>query len=243
MGRLSLTLLIAAVCLSGVTLFSLVAARTLERTEAGLAEARFGFVLSRVDSAIERSVALGFPLANLPQADAVLQEARVRAPAIRAADIVSETGVTLFSTDRAALGEPMPVLWQNAIDDMRGDVFRANARGSVSLGRTIENDFGLTRGYAVVIVERGALPAPLSRAANLVPAAAPYALAAAVAGAILAALLLIAAARLRFAELSTRPDPRRPVDRANARALATTDTVNARLETAITRMQELDAAV
>ncbi|MEO1105454.1 MAG: hypothetical protein AAFW98_17250, partial [Pseudomonadota bacterium] len=173
MGPVSRTAIFAAIVLVGLAGYALIAARSMEQAQAALSDAQLRFVMSRAAEAIERNMRLGLPLAELQQAAPILENTLTRAPSILAADAFSADGTTLFSTDRGAVGEPVPPLWRAAIAERRGETFEAIALGHVTLGQPIRNDFGQIEGWAAIIVDRHATAAPLSRASQFLIAAAP----------------------------------------------------------------------
>ncbi|ORE93030.1 hypothetical protein ATO13_14650 [Stappia sp. 22II-S9-Z10] len=161
--------------------FLLVSARVVERADAGLSAAELEFLLSGITRTVELNLQLGLPLAELQQVDTILESAVASAPDVLAADVISLTGVTLFSTDRGAVGEPVPPAWADAAATSRG-MWRASERETVTFGEPLSNDFGQREGWVAIIVDAERLAPPLSRMGTLISGAALVLVAVAAAG-------------------------------------------------------------
>lgn len=168
-GSLFLCALIPILALAG---FVVVAARVIERSDAALGAGGLQFLLSGVARTVELNLQLGLPLNELQHLDAILENAVASTPDVLAADVIGQAGVTLFSTDRGAVGEPVPRAWADAIADARGG-WRARERETVTFGQPITNDFGQFEGWVAIIVDADRLAPPLSRTQNLFVSAAP----------------------------------------------------------------------
>ncbi|UOM32909.1 PDC sensor domain-containing protein [Acuticoccus sp. I52.16.1] len=172
MGRTSGFFLCALVPILALAGFVVVAARVIERSDAALGAAGLQFLLSGAARTVELNLQLGLPLVELQQVDTILENAVASTPDVLAADVIGRNGVTLFSTDRGAVGEPVPRAWAAAMADGRG-AWKARERETVTLGQPIMNDFGQLEGWVAIIVDADRLTPPLSRTQGLFVAAAP----------------------------------------------------------------------
>ncbi|MEM8854737.1 MAG: hypothetical protein AAGD34_13630 [Pseudomonadota bacterium] len=164
MRGISRTIVFVIAAIVAMVGFAAVAARVVERGEEALAEARLGVVLTKADETIERGLQLGLPLSELQQVEPVLDRAIATSDDILAVDVFSQTGVTVFSTDRGAVGQPVPQAWTNAIAEHRNRLpWRASERETETIGTDATNDFGQTEGWVALILARDALTSPLSR--------------------------------------------------------------------------------
>lgn len=160
-GRTIVFVIAAIVAMLG---FAAVGARVVERGEEALAEARLGVILTKADETIERGLQLGLPLSELQQVEPVLDRAIATSDDILAVDVFSQTGITVFSTDRGAVGQPVPEAWTNAIAEHRNRLpWRASERETETIGTAATNDFHQTEGWVALILSRDALTSPLSR--------------------------------------------------------------------------------
>lgn len=250
MGRIASTIVVALAVVLGLTGFVLVAARLLEQSESAIAEAQFDFVLARADEAVERSLQLGLPLTELEQTVPVLERILLRASAVEAADVFSVTGTTLFSTDRGAVGEPIPRHWHAAIEESHGESWTATGPSRLTIGRAISNDFGQVEGWAAIIIDRDAVAPPLSLFGRMLRASAGVIALVAALAAVLVAFDRLGLSRgragLEDAVLEADPDriaTRAPFSVLTLRAVERARRTDALLAEAKLKMQALDAEV
>ena len=144
MGRTSGLFLCALVPVLAIVAFVILAARVVERSDAALGTAGLEFLLSGIDRTVELNLQLGLPLTELQQIDTILENAVAATPDVLAADVITQAGVTLFSTDRGAVGEPIPAAWADAIAGSRG-AWRALERQTVTFGEPIRLEPGEER--------------------------------------------------------------------------------------------------
>jgi len=164
-------------------------ARVLERGEADLGNAQIGFVLADLDQTIERNLSLGLPLSELQPIERILEQTVANNSDLLAIEVLSPAGTALYSTDRGAVGEPIPPAWQRAIDERSpGRPWRIDHLGTVVIGTSIENDFGQTAGWITMILDDSVQPPAGHLLPGMVVRAAPYL----IAGLVLALLLAIA---------------------------------------------------
>lgn len=246
MGPVAVALVVFLTVVTGATSYGLIASRSIERAEAQLAESRFDFLLSRTTEALERNLALGLPLQELERAPPLLEQVLARAPAVLAVDVLSAEGTTIYSTDRGAVGEQVPDDWLRAVAERRDDRWRAETPGNVTMGRPIRNDFDQVVGWAVVIVDRSALPAPFSLAPSILLKLVLPTLVFSLAGAVAAGFAYRRLTARDWQELGARfegGDPIEPIDRANLAAKNATEDASLALANAQNRMERLDAKV
>ena len=236
--------------LLGLAGFVLMGARVLERAESEIAAAQFDFVLSRASEAVERSLQLGLPLTELEQTVPVLERILLRASAVEAADVFSVTGTTVFSTDRGAVGEPVPEPWHLAIAESHDGSWVAQDASRVTLGHAIRNDFGQVEGWAAIIIDRDAVTPPLSLLGVLLRVSAGVVVACALIAGIVVAFDPLGLSRRRrqlegaiSAADADRITARDPFSRLNARAVWQAVRTAEALGVAKTEMQKLDAEV
>lgn len=153
MRRTSGALLLSGIAMAALLALAVVTARILEQADAALAEAELDFIVAEAEQAIERNLQLGLPLTELQQVDALIERVRAASPEIVAVDVFSPQDVTLFSTDRGAVGEPVPAAWVAArlgSRDFRR--WRAQEADTVTFGAPLVGDFGQVEGWLAVIV-------------------------------------------------------------------------------------------
>lgn len=222
MGRASALILCAVVPVVAIVCVLLVAARAVERSDRTLSLSGFQFLLSGINRTVELNLRLGLPLSELQQADTILENAVGSAPDVLAADIIGPTGVTLFSTDRGAVGEPVPRAWSEAMRTGR-DTWQARERETVTLGQVIVNDFEQDEGWVAIIVDASRLAPPLSRTPDLFARALPILAAVIVVGVVLAMVVFWGSGR------------RTEAVAARVRSRAVLDGCHTRLDTAADR--------
>jgi len=171
-----------------------------QATDQGLRELEVGrlrFLVSSLRATVEANLNLGLPLQDLPSLQAQIERARDSEAAIRAIEIVGPNGVAVYSTDRGAIGEPVPQAWERAIEERRTEVWLADDRGEVAIGETIVNDFDQQVGHVVMVVAQE----QVDPAASLALGLASQGWKAVLAAAALAFLVSFALARLRLRQI------------------------------------------
>lgn len=210
MGRASALILCAVVPIVAIVCVLLVAARAVERSDRTLSLAGFQFLLAGINRTVELNLRLGLPLTDLQQADTILENAVGAAPDVLAADIIGPTGITLFSTDRGAVGEPVPAAWAEAMRTGR-DTWQARERETVTLGQAVVNDFDQEEGWVAIIVDAHRTAPPLSRTPALFARAVPILAAVTVVGVLFAIAVFWASGR-RTAAVAARLRARQRLD-------------------------------
>ncbi|MBJ3776342.1 hypothetical protein [Acuticoccus mangrovi] len=250
MGRTGGVILLSLATLAALLAFVVVAARVVEQGDARLAEAKLDFVLGDMDETIERNLQLGLPLAELQQIEPLLEEVLASTPGLLAVDVFSQTGITLFSTDRGAVGEPVPPPWLEAIGNRRGAArWRATEPETITLGGPLINDFDQTEGWVALIIDKDALVLPLTRVPTLLVAAAPITLGASVIAGIIGFLVMrrrdhdMEGALAAISRHEPIADPATPLGSSSNEAVVTALAATRTLETAAEELRRLDAEV
>lgn len=88
---------------------------SLQRTQAQLLrEARLEIALQGLRERLETNLSLGFELADSEHAQAMLEDLLTADPSLLSAEVFDSSAVSLFNTDRGAIGEPVPANWLSA---------------------------------------------------------------------------------------------------------------------------------
>lgn len=118
--------------------------RHVQQAELGkLRDARLSITLQELQDRLEADLALGFDLADSARAQGLLEEALARDPTLVAAEVFDPQGISLFNTDRGAVGERVPVAWLAAAAGPRWAVDNA---ADTSLGLALRGPFGEVAG-------------------------------------------------------------------------------------------------
>lgn len=152
----------------------------LDRLALRSTEANVGFLLTQLRGSVEANVGLGLALQDVRVAQGLIEQARAADDRVLAIEIFSPAGVSLFNTDRGAVGEAVPEAWRRAVAwRVVDDRWRVEELGAIVVGETLRNDFGEPVGQLAVTVSdaahaRGAselLAAAAGRAALVAPPA------------------------------------------------------------------------
>ncbi|MEC4720712.1 hypothetical protein RY831_16230 [Noviherbaspirillum sp. CPCC 100848] len=93
---------------------------------------RADVILVDLQERLESDTALGFSLAEIEAAQPLLEKAILLDASIRAIEVMDERGVSLFNTDRGAIGEYAPASWLLRL--------RESQSGGKSSGWSIDTD-------------------------------------------------------------------------------------------------------
>jgi hypothetical protein len=152
----------------------------LDRLALRSTEANVDFLLSQLRGSIEANVGLGIPLADIRLVQGLVEQAKAADDRVLAVEVFSPSGISLFNTDRGAIGEDIPPAWHMAIrkrvDDGR---WRVEDLGDIVVGEAMRNDFGEAVGHLAVTLSddsrqdhaEGLLTTLIARLALVVPAA------------------------------------------------------------------------
>jgi hypothetical protein len=141
---------------AGMLLF-VAALLSVQKLEAqALRNARLQITLQDIRDHLEADLALGFELNNLSGAQALLDNRLSRHPRLLAIEVSTPQGISLFNTDRGAIGERIPDEWLGAIGQSRPGAsntegaevaWTAEAAGDSTVGLPIREPFGEPAGY------------------------------------------------------------------------------------------------
>ena len=203
----------------------------LQRTQAqGLREARLEIALQSLRERLETHLALGFELADSQQAQAMLEDLLADDPTLLSAEVFDASAISLFNTDRGAIGERVPGDWLQASSTgspMAGGpapdarAWSVMADDGFTLGLPIRGPFGELAGH--VSITSAFPPAPASWPVLLATAVVAL-------GMTLTALLL---ARLMLRALAARRD-----DAAMAAAAARLRAAEQRIDDALDELKQ-----
>lgn len=225
-------------------------ARVLERGEVSLGNAQIGFVLADLDRTIERNLSLGLPLSELQPIERILEQTVANNGELLAIEVLSPAGTALYSTDRGAVGEPIPPAWEQAIEErLPGRPWRVDHLGTVVIGTSIDNDFGKTAGWITLILDDSVQPPAGHLLPGIMARAAPYLI-----GALLFTLLLALVAGtglarhfLRFArQVDKQGDLRPGADPATVAlplALTTVNRARKEIDATVETLRQIDGEI
>jgi hypothetical protein len=113
---------------------------------------RMRVVAHRIATSLEQRVDLGLALAMLDDTQREIEREKVASAGIARIDVFGERGTRLFSTDRIAVGEPVPAAWLAEGRGPRGDAWRVGDGDGVAVGVPVVNSFNKPVGGVVVLV-------------------------------------------------------------------------------------------
>ncbi|HZY20484.1 MAG TPA: hypothetical protein VFE82_18590 [Ramlibacter sp.] len=132
----------------------------VQRLEAqSLGNARLEITLEEVRERLEADLSLGFELGASSRAQPLLEDMLARDPRLLAAEVFDPAGVSLFNTDRGAIGERIPDAWRGALA-AAGGRWSAEAFDEVTLGLPIRGAFGEIAGHVSVTAPLVQAPPP-----------------------------------------------------------------------------------
>ncbi|QXL83638.1 hypothetical protein [Comamonas sp. NLF-1-9] len=144
----------------------------LQRSQAqGLREARLEIALQSLRERLQTNLALGFDLAGSHQAQAMLEDLLADDPTLVAAEVFDASAISLFSTDRGAIGEPVPAEWLlasrqaqsgAAADAQAGPpaAWRVVGAEDFTLGLAVHGPFGELAGQVCITSALAPSPSP-----------------------------------------------------------------------------------
>lgn len=145
---------------------------SLQRTQAqALREARLEIALQGLRDRLEISLSLGFELADSEHAQTLLEDLLTDDPSLLAAEVFDASAISLFNTDRGAIGERVPPSWltassgSQALKTANGPENMAHAWSVTSadaftLGLPIRGSFGEIAGQVSITSALPSSPAP-----------------------------------------------------------------------------------
>ncbi len=196
--RHRLLLLLLLPLLAAVAITGLLTYRAFDQLHVGLVQSRLGFILANLRTTAEANLSLGLRIDQLTVMQDLIERERAGNPTIRAIELFDRTGLSLFSTDRGAIGEPVADSWLRALSGLHPDgTWRLAERGDLLLGLVVENDLGEVAGSLVITV---AAAEPVRRSREI----AGFVTLLGLITAVITGLLTLVAARY-LGRLATRP--------------------------------------
>lgn len=170
--------LVGAVVFAGAAALGLWSHDQAQRRTAALND-HARLILHDLTASLETRLALGLPLARLPDIDRLLETARRGLPGLGALAVVDESGRALFSTDPVEIGEPvLDPMWLSSQEGRR------TGGEEDFFWHQVITDYGAIAGATVLRLSAGATDASVMEfALSRFVAAAPW----------LAALIVLAA--------------------------------------------------
>ncbi len=157
---LRIGLIAGLVALLALSCLSLLAGHGVKKGLEGLEIARFHYLVSSLKTTVEANLSLGLPIQDLPALQSRIERDRAAEANVQAIEIVGPNDIALYSTDRGAIGDSIPLAWQRAIEDHHGPTWVAYDRGEVAIAETIVNDFDQQVGHVVLIVAENQVTPP-----------------------------------------------------------------------------------
>lgn len=111
-----------------------------------LRDARLSITLQELKDRLEADLALGFDLADSARAQGLLEDALAHDRTLLAAEVFDPRGLSLFNTDRGAVGEQVPAAWLAAA----GPRWTVSSASGTSLGMALRGPFGEVAGQVCV---------------------------------------------------------------------------------------------
>ncbi|MDF2233943.1 hypothetical protein P2H44_15385 [Albimonas sp. CAU 1670] len=148
--------------LAGVTAAALALAAALvfgglDRLGLRSAEANMDFLLAQLGGSIEANVGLGLALPDVRVAQGLVEQAKAADDRVLAVEVFSPAGVSLFNTDRGAVGEAVPEAWRRAVAyRLVDDRWRVEELGAIVVGEALRNDFDEPVGYVAATISDAA---------------------------------------------------------------------------------------
>lgn len=145
---------------------------SLQRTQVQvLREVRMEIALQGLRERMETNLSLGFELADSEHAQALLEDLLADDPSLLAAEVFDASAISLFNTDRGAIGEQVPPSWLTASllsqtpaaansPDHRTRAWTVISQDSVTLGLPIRGPFGEIAGQVTITSTQPSAPTP-----------------------------------------------------------------------------------
>jgi hypothetical protein len=124
LNRRFLALLLVAQCLVAACTWALWQFSLADQVDE-LQGDRFRFSLSQARAGLESGLRLGLNTADLPGAQALIDQVRTREPGILSIDVFEPSGRMLLTTDQGGVGSQLPAAWRDAcLATAPGEVWR-----------------------------------------------------------------------------------------------------------------------
>ncbi|MET4580114.1 PDC sensor domain-containing protein [Ottowia thiooxydans] len=123
---------------------------SLQRSQAQeLREARLEIALQGIKERLETSLALGFELIDSQQAQALLEDLLSDDPSLLSAEVFDANALSLFNTDRGAIGDRVPSSWLAASAHSQSTGGRGEARSTATASWSVIHENGFTLGMPI----------------------------------------------------------------------------------------------
>lgn len=116
---------------------------------------RLQVIASETKKVVESRINLGLPIVALTETQGLVERIKAREKGLSAITVFGEAGVTLFSTDRAGIGEPVPGVWLNEAGKLNDDTWTVVDDDGVEVGAPVINSFNRPVGGITIRVTRG----------------------------------------------------------------------------------------
>lgn len=150
-GRLILVigLALSATILAVVGTASFVGEQVSEEIEL----ARVSHLLGTLRQTTESNLAIGLELDQIASLQPMIEREKANDSGIVVIDIFNSAGVSVQSTDRGSIGEPVEAGWRQQLS--REGIWHDRLRGETVFGVRFENDLGVAGGIAVTVSSAG----------------------------------------------------------------------------------------
>ena len=123
---------------------------SLQRSQAQeLREARLEIALQGIKERLETSLALGFELIDSQQAQALLEDLLSDDPSLLSAEVFDANALSLFNTDRGAIGDRVPSNWLTASARSQSARGRGESGSIAAASWSVANEDGFTLGLPI----------------------------------------------------------------------------------------------
>lgn len=107
-----------------------------------------------IENSVQASLQLGMQFAELSQLPQLMQRERSSDRLIRGIDVFDASGQVIYSTDRARVGQRVPVTWTSAAERSKSTEWSAEATDEYVAGISVKNAFDLTVGFLALRYSR-----------------------------------------------------------------------------------------
>ncbi len=107
-----------------------------------------------IENSVQASLQLGMQFAELSQLPQLMQREKSSDRLIRGIDVFDASGQVIYSTDRARVGQRVPVTWTYAAERSKTTEWGAEATDEYVAGISVKNAFDLTVGFLALRYSR-----------------------------------------------------------------------------------------
>ena len=141
--------LLAAMLLLSVLLTGLVGRGLRQNDLQALRDERLRSTVAALHERLQTELSIGLGIAQNPHAQALLEEQAASTPALLAVEVVSDSGISLFSSDRGLRGQPVPATWLAAMA-ASPEHWQVTRQGERSQGLALRDASGAVAGTLVL---------------------------------------------------------------------------------------------